>query len=56
MPQCGVLGQAGGVAAVLSLRAGCAPRAIDVAALQAELRAQDCILDENDIASANPEA
>ena len=55
MPQCGVLGQACGVAAVLSLRADCAPRAVDVAALQAALRAQDCILDETDIAKANPE-
>ena len=54
MPQCGVLGQACGAAAVLSFRTDCAPRAVEVAALQAELRAQDCILDENDIAKANP--
>ena len=53
MPQCGVLGQACGAAAALSLRANCAPRAVEIATLQAALRAQDCILDESDIAKAN---
>jgi hypothetical protein len=52
MPQCGVMGQAAGAAAALSLRAGVSPRQVDVAALQAELRRQECILDERDIATA----
>jgi len=52
MPQCGVMGQAAGVAAVLSLRCGVTPRALDVRALQTELRRQGCILDEDDIGRA----
>jgi hypothetical protein len=54
MPQCGVLGQAAGVAGVLSLREGCQPREVDVAALQDELRRQGCIIDESDIETAQP--
>jgi hypothetical protein len=53
MPQCGVLGQAAGVAAVLSIRQGVPPSKVDVAALQQTLREQDCILDAADIARAN---
>lgn len=52
MPQCGVMGQAAGVAAVLSLREGLAPRDLDAKTLQAELRQQDCILDQDDIERA----
>jgi hypothetical protein len=47
------MGQAAGVAAVLSLRAGVSPRRIGVSELQADLRRQGCILDEDDIRRAN---
>jgi len=53
MPQCGVMGQAAGVASALSIRQDVPPCAVDVGALQTELRRQDCILDEDDIARAN---
>jgi hypothetical protein len=52
MPQCGVMGQAAGVAAVLSMRGNVHPHNIEVNALQTELRRQQCILDETDIATA----
>jgi hypothetical protein len=52
MPQCGVMGEAAGTAAVLSLKSNLPPRAVDVAALQAQLRRQGCILDEADIGAA----
>ena len=53
MPQCGVMGQAAGVASVLSLRDDTEPGDVDVAELQSELKRQDCIVDEDDIARAN---
>jgi len=53
MPQCGVMGQAAGAAAAMSLAAGVQPREVDVAALQAELRKQECIIDSDDVARAN---
>lgn len=53
MPQCGVMGQAAGAVAALSLRSGVAPRSVDVEELQQTLRRQGCILDRNDIARAN---
>jgi hypothetical protein len=49
MPQCGVMGQAAGVASVLSLHQDISPRKIDVKALQDELRRQKCIISEIDI-------
>ncbi len=52
MPQCGVMGQAAGVASALSLKAHVSPRQLDIQVLQAELRRQDCILDEDDIQRA----
>lgn len=52
MPQCGVMGQAAGVAAVQSLRGSVSPRDVSVTALQDELRRQHCILTEDDIRSA----
>lgn len=52
MPQCGVMGQAAGVAAVLSLRSDTPPARVDVGAVQAALRAQGCILNAADIGSA----
>jgi hypothetical protein len=52
MPQCGVMGQAAGVASVLSIRRGIAPSQIDIRELQNELKAQDCIVDQTDIDSA----
>jgi hypothetical protein len=53
MPQCGVMGQAAGVASAISLREDVTPRGVDVGGLQKELRAQDCILIEEDIEAAN---
>lgn len=52
MPQCGVMGEAAGTASVLSLRQNVSPREVDMVALQRQLRAQRCILDERDIAKA----
>ncbi len=49
MPQCGVMGQAAGVAAVLSLQQGISPRTLDVSLLQSELRRQGCIVGPGDI-------
>ncbi len=45
-----------GTAAALSLRGGCRPRNVDIRALQAALRAQQCIVDEGDIADAREPA
>jgi succinate dehydrogenase/fumarate reductase flavoprotein subunit len=53
MVQCALTGEAAGAASALSLRAGVVPRKVDVAALQAELRAHDGILDEADVARVN---
>jgi len=53
MPQCGVMGQAAGVAAALSLAQGTTLRQLPVAVLQGALRVQGCILDEADIEKAN---
>lgn len=49
MPQCGVMGQA----AVLSLRNACPVVGVAIDELQAQLRAQQAIIDEEDIRSAN---
>jgi hypothetical protein len=49
MPQCGLLGEAAGAAAALSLRAGCPPRQIDVRKLQEHFRSTGAIIDENGI-------
>ena len=49
MPQCGVMGQAAGVAAVLSLRADCVPRRLDAKSIQRELQHQHCIVTASDI-------
>jgi len=49
MPQCGVLGHAAGIAAVHSLRGGVQPRAVNIAALQAELRRQGAIVSDADV-------
>jgi len=43
MPQCGVMGQAAGVAAVISLNRGISPKEISVAELQRSLKEQNCI-------------
>ncbi len=53
MVQCALTGEAAGAAAALSLRAGVTPRQVDVAALQARLRATGGVLDESDIARVN---
>ena len=44
IPQCWLTGQAAGVAAALAVRAGGAPREVDVVELQAELRRQGVYL------------
>ncbi len=44
MPQCGVMGQAAGAAAVISANSGKSPRDIDVKELQKTLLDQGCIL------------
>jgi hypothetical protein len=53
MPQCGVMGQAAGLSAALSLRHSTTPRRLDVTVLQDALRQQDCILNERDIEKGN---
>jgi hypothetical protein len=55
MPQCGVMGQAAGVGAVLCLRDSVSPRDVARDRLQGELRCQGCIVDEADVARANAE-
>ncbi len=52
MPQCGLLGEAAGAAAALSLKANCTPRQIDTGSLQEHLRTAGAIVDEAGIASA----
>jgi hypothetical protein len=44
IPQCWITGQAAGVAAALSVQTGVAPRAVDIAALQAALQEQGVYL------------
>ncbi len=56
MPQCGVMGEAAGTAAALSIREDCSPKDLDAASLQAGLRENGCILDENGIAAARNSA
>jgi len=53
MVQCALTGEAAGAAAALSLRAGVTPRNIDIPTLQAELRAHDGILNEDDVTRVN---
>lgn len=53
MPQCGVMGQAAGTAAVVSLEADASPGDVDVSKLQDRLKAAGCIVDEDDIRAAN---
>jgi hypothetical protein len=53
MPQCGVMGQAAGTAAALSLQADVPPRGVDVGELQRSLREQGCIVDQADVDRAN---
>jgi hypothetical protein len=43
MPQCGVMGQAAGVAAVISLNRRISPKEVNVSELQKNLKDQDCI-------------
>ena len=52
MPQCGVMGQAAGTAAALSLGSDVPPAQVDVAQLQEKLKAAGCIVDEDGIESA----
>lgn len=52
MVPCIGMGEAAGTAAALSLKAGIAPRQIDIGRLQDQLRRQGCILSESDIVAA----
>lgn len=52
IPQCWLTGQAAGAAAALSVAIGCAPRAVPIARLQAELRKQGAVVRD---ALAEPE-
>lgn len=53
MPQCFVMGQAAGTAAGLAVGLGCDPRGVSVAAVQASLREQGCIVDAGDVERVN---
>jgi hypothetical protein len=53
MAQCGVMGQATGTAAALSLHSDAAPRNVDITALQQSLQSQGCIIDTEDVAAVN---
>jgi hypothetical protein len=53
MPQCAVMGQAAGAAAVISLRRNCAVRDVPPLELQAALRSQGCLVSAEDVAQAN---
>ncbi len=55
MAQCGVMGEAAGLAAALSLSKDCMPRDIDIATLQSRLRTGGAIIDESDIHRVNAE-
>jgi hypothetical protein len=56
MVQCALTGEAAGSAAALSLRDGVTPRQVDVADVQAELRAHGGILTEADVARVNADS
>ena len=49
MPQCGVMGQAAGVAASIAIDNGNTPREVEIKELQKILRDQDCIVTAEDI-------
>jgi hypothetical protein len=53
MPQCGVMGQAAGVAACMSIDKNIEPKAIVVRDLQVNLKEQGCIVDIEDIKKHN---
>lgn len=52
IPQCWITGQAAGVAAALAVAQGVQPRAVDVRALQASLKAQGAYLRAGELVSA----
>ena len=52
MPQCALMGEAAGVAAVQAIADGATPRTVRVEAVQAQLRRQGAILDAADVARA----
>ena len=52
MPQCGVMGQAAGTAAAISVGRGVAPRDVDASDLQGVLKDAGCIVDDEGIARA----
>ena len=56
MPQCGVMGQAAGTAAALSVEADVDPRRVDAGELQRLLREQGCVVSAEDVARANASA
>jgi len=53
MPQCGVMGQAAGVASVLAIRNSTVPMDVEISSLQDELRIQNCIITDDDVEKVN---
>lgn len=53
MAQCGVMGEAAGLASALSLDGDCTPGKVDIQRLQSVLRRNGAIIDETDIARVN---
>lgn len=53
MPQCGVMGEAAGTAAAIAIDKKCDIADVPVELLQTRLKKQNCIVDENDIRTAN---
>lgn len=56
MPQCGVMGEAAGVAASLAIDQHCVPRDVPISELQQILREQNCIINEDDITAFSENA
>jgi hypothetical protein len=56
MPQCAALGQAAGTAAALSAQRDCRPRDLDVRELQAKLREDGAVFDEQGVEKLNAQA
>ena len=53
MPQCGVMGQAAGVAATIAIKENCEVSNVPISKLQSELKRQKCIVDDSDVALYN---
>ena len=53
MPQCGVMGHAAGLAAVLSIKKDVSPANVDIKELQSSIRSDGGIVDEGDVKRVN---